>query len=734
MADGTLNFDTKIDPSGFESGANSIGNIVKGIGIEKAISGAVNKTMELGKASIEVGMGFEASMSQVAATMGITADQIANGSEDFEKLSAAAKEMGASTQFSASNASDALNYLALAGYSADDAIATLPTVLNLAAAGGMELGRASDMVTDAMSALGLKTNQSKMFVDKLAKTSQKSNTSVSQLGEAILTVGGTAKILKGGTTELNTVLGVLADNGKKGAEGGTVLRNMIMSLTNPTDNASKALTSLGISVFDAQGNMRELPQIIQELGGALDGMSDQQKQDIIGNIFNKADIGAVNSLLGTSRDRWDELSGEIMSSKDAAENMAETMNSNLKGSLTMLGSALEGLGIEIYETFSGSLKGAVDVATDCVSQIVAGMQENGVAGAIQAAGDIASGFLNGIMEKAPTLIQSGIAMVNNLIDGFNQNLPVIYAAAQNAIASFLEKVISALPKVVQTGTQMVAKLATGIIKNLPALITAAGNTMTRLVDRFMKVLPQLLQSGVQMVGKIASGLIQNMPAIIGAIAQVIAKLIATIGQNLPQFLSKGIEMLGQIATGIIQGIPKAVASIPTVISRIVSAFTGYSWSSIGSNIVSGIAGGITSAVGSVVEAAKGVAKSAIDAAKNLLGIHSPSKVFDWMGRMSDKGLALGFKNGMPATIRSMQNDLRKAVRSLDTDIAFTTSYDRMSGNVGSYNGIDHGNNMSRLIALQEEANRNASKMARRPIYLETSRIDRELPKGAVPVV
>lgn len=169
-------------------------------------------------AAVKVGMDFESGMSQVAATMGITTTEIASGSKEFEALSQAAKNAGATTQFSATQASEALNYLALAGYDAEKSITALPTVLNLAAAGGIDLGYASDMVTDSMSALGLETNQLEGFVDQLAKTSQNSNTNIAQLGEGILTVGGTAKDLAGGTVELNTALSILADNGVKGAE------------------------------------------------------------------------------------------------------------------------------------------------------------------------------------------------------------------------------------------------------------------------------------------------------------------------------------------------------------------------------------------------------------------------------------------------------------------------------------------------------------------------------------
>lgn len=220
MADGSIVIDTRVDTSGAQGNINELNSIAqKGLsGINKSFLAMTATIAGIGAASFAVGMDFESSMSQVAATMGITVDEIANGSESFELLSNAAKEAGRTTQFSASSSAEALNYLALAGYDAEKAVATLPTVLNLAAAGGMELGQASDMVTDAMSSLGETAGTAESFVDKIAKTSQKSNTSVAQLGEAILTVGGTAKVMSGGVTEMNAVLGILADNGIKGAK------------------------------------------------------------------------------------------------------------------------------------------------------------------------------------------------------------------------------------------------------------------------------------------------------------------------------------------------------------------------------------------------------------------------------------------------------------------------------------------------------------------------------------
>ena len=305
----------------------------------------------LAVASGKTAMDFQSSMNQVAATMGMTSEEIANGSEDFKKLENAAKDMGKTTQFSASQAAEALNYMALAGYDVDKSVSTLPSVLNLAAAGGMDLATASDMVTDSMSALGEMAGTTESFVDKMAKTSQKSNTSVAQLGEAILTVGGTAKVLAGGTTEMNTALGILADNGVKGAEGGTALRNVILSLSAPTDKAAKKMQELGLEVFDAQGNMRPLNDIFKDLDSTLSTMTQGEQTQVLNSIFNKVDLKSVNALLANSGERFNELSGYINDADGAASKMAETMNSGAQGAITKIKSALEGVGITIGERF-----------------------------------------------------------------------------------------------------------------------------------------------------------------------------------------------------------------------------------------------------------------------------------------------------------------------------------------------------------------------------------------------
>ena len=323
-------------------------------------------------AAVKTTMDFDSAMSQVAATMGKTTKDMESEQVSVDGFTGSlrdlAVEMGSKTAFSATEAAEALNYMALAGYDAQTSAEMLPKVLNLAAAGNMDLATASDMVTDSQSALGLSLDETETLIDQMARTSSKSNTSVEQLGSAILTVGGTAKVMKGGTEELNAVLGVLADNGVKGAEGGTALRNILLSLGSPTDKAAKQLQALGVSVYDSEGKMKDLRDLMPELNSALSQLTDEERTQAIASIFNKRDLKSVNALLSTSTDRWDELSGAISDSGGAAEQMADTQLDNLGGSLTILKSALEGLAINVGDVLTPYIKKLAEWITSLVDK------------------------------------------------------------------------------------------------------------------------------------------------------------------------------------------------------------------------------------------------------------------------------------------------------------------------------------------------------------------------------
>ena len=521
----------------------SLGDIIKANLISSAIINGVkalaNGLKTLATAAVGVGSDFESGMTMVAATMGITTEEIAAGSEEFDKLQKAAKEAGATTQFSATQAAEALNYMALAGYDADKSIETLPTVLNLAAAGGMDLATASDMVTDSMSALGDAAGTTESFVDKMAKTSQKSNTNVQQLGEAILTVGGTAKNLAGGVVEMNTVLGIFADNGVKGAEGGTALRNVILSLTAPTDKAKKQMEALGLQVFDANGNMRPLNETFNDLNGILGTMTQGEQTEVLNSIFNKVDLKSVNALLANSGERFDELSGYISDCDGAAADMAATMNDNLQGKVTILKSGLEGLGIAAYEKFKTPLTNAVENITEVIGQLQTDLTDGSLSGALE---KIATGFGN-MVEKASEIVA---AILPTLLEGLGwiaDNGETIVSVLAGIGAGFAVFKVATLINTVITAMQgFKAAVAAAQVVQALMNVTMAANPII-LVVTLIAVLVAAIVGFIATNEDARAALVNVWEAIKTAIGTVVEKIVTFFTETIPNAFNKVINFV-----------------------------------------------------------------------------------------------------------------------------------------------------------------------------------------------
>ncbi|RHQ84683.1 phage tail tape measure protein [Clostridium sp. AF22-10] len=549
----------------------SLGDIIKANLISSAIINGVkalaNGLKTLATAAVGVGSDFESGMSQVAATMGITTEEIAAGSEEFDKLQKAAKEAGATTQFSATQAAEALNYMALAGYDADKSIETLPTVLNLAAAGGMDLATASDMVTDSMSALGDAAGTTEGFVDKMAKTSQKSNTSVQQLGEAILTVGGTAKNLAGGVVEMNTVLGIFADNGVKGAEGGTALRNVILSLTAPTDKAKKQMEALGLQVFDANGNMRPLNETFNDLNGILGTMTQGEQTEVLNSIFNKVDLKSVNALLANSGERFDELSGYISDCDGAAADMAATMNDNLQGKVTILKSGLEGLGIAAYEKFKTPLTNAVENVTEVIGQLQTDLTDGSLSGALE---KIATGFGN-MVEKASEIVA---AVLPTLLEGLGwiaDNGETIVSVLAGIGAGFVAfKVASVINAVVAALTSFKAAATAGAAVQWLVNAAMAANPIMLVVTLVATLVAAIV--GFIATNEDARAAIANVwGKIKNAIEVVVTAIVKFFTQTLPDSFAKVIEFLANIVAKIEAAFNGVVTFLQQLPSKIWNA-------------------------------------------------------------------------------------------------------------------------------------------------------------------
>lgn len=307
----------------------------------------------LGTISVKTAATFESAMSQVQATMGLTADSTAdlNGQtvNTMDSLSSLAKQMGAETKFSATEAAEAINNMAMAGYDVNEIYDALPEVLNLASAGALDLDYATQLAANGLNVMGYGTDRLSELSNKLAVTASSAYGSVSDFGEGLLVAGGAAKSANLDFTDIFTALGILGDAGISASEGGTKLRNVILSLYAPTDTGAQKLEALGVQTQDADGNVRDFQDVLKDLSGALDGLSESDRLNAINTIFNKADIAGVNALLSNCTDRWDELSSTIDNAGDAAGQMSDTQLDNLNGQLTILMSGLEGLAIAFGE-------------------------------------------------------------------------------------------------------------------------------------------------------------------------------------------------------------------------------------------------------------------------------------------------------------------------------------------------------------------------------------------------
>ena len=325
--------------------------------------------------------------------------------------------------------------------------------------------------------------------------------------------------------------------------------------------------------------------------------------------------------------------------------------------------------------------------------------------------EVITNFCNGIVTALPNLIAQGATMLNNLMLAITANLPAI----------------------IQGGIAIVSTLITGIAQQLPTLIPTALTMILTLVSSLLSNVGQLVDAGINLLVGLAQGVVNALPQLINKAPTIIGQLATAIISNLPKILLAGIKIITILGTGLIRAVPQLFSKIPSIISQVKNAFTSVDWGSVGMNIIKGIVNGLKGAAGAIVEAAKGAAESALNAAKNFLGIHSPSRVFrDQVGKMMALGMGIGFERNIP--VKSMSTGVQRAVaglqKSVDVALSARTS-DKTVGGVKSMPGFDNNDiDYDRLEKIQMKA---ADKLAKRPIFLDTKRIDTPLPEGAVPV-
>ena len=306
----------------------------------------------VGAAMVKTTADFEAGMSQVQAISGATG-------EDLKALSDKAKEMGAVTKFSASESAEALKYMAMAGWDTQKMLDGLPGVMNLAAASGEDLGTVSDIVTDALTALGMKAEEAGHFADVLAQASSKSNTNVSLMGETFKYVAPLAGSLGYSCEDVATAIGLMANAGIKGSQAGTALRSVLTRMAKPTKESANAMQALGLEITNADGSMKPLNDVMVQLRQGFSGLTEEQKASYAAMLGGQEAMSGLLAIVNASDEDFNKLVEQINNADGAAEQMANTMQDNLSGQLTILKSTIEGISISFGEIMLPVVKAVV---------------------------------------------------------------------------------------------------------------------------------------------------------------------------------------------------------------------------------------------------------------------------------------------------------------------------------------------------------------------------------------
>lgn len=397
--DGTLKFDTSIDSSGFSSGLSKLGSAAT-----KGLAAAGTALAGVSGYALKVGSDFEAAMSRVAGISGATG-------KDLERLEETAKELGSTTKFSATEAAEAMENLASAGFTTNEIIDATPGLMDLAAAAGEDLASSADIAASTLRGFGLEASEAGHVADVLADNANRTNAAVADTGEAMKYVAPVAKAMGISMEETAAAVGLLANAGIKGGQAGTTLRGALTRLVKPTEDMEGVMEELGITFFDNEGKMKSLTEIIAILQDSTKGLTDEQKNNALATLFGQEALSGMLALINEGPDALDELTTAYETCDGAAAKTAKTMNDNLKGSIDELESAMEGAGITAYKKFEKPIRKAIQGATEEISDLDKAMSS----GKLSDSMDTVAEGLGAVAETALGLATDAIPV---LINGF----------------------------------------------------------------------------------------------------------------------------------------------------------------------------------------------------------------------------------------------------------------------------------------------------------------------------
>lgn len=463
------------------------------------------------------------------------------------------------------------------------------------------------------------------------------------------------------------------------------------------EKMSRIATAYGQMSSAGKVSLEDVKQMIEAGFNPLQEISESTGESMA-SLYDRISKGTISvEEITASMQRATSEGGKYFQSMEKQSQTFSGLISTLKDNAQQL------LGEVVKPISDGLTESLLPAAISAIEQLTQGFEENGVAGMIQAAGNIVNGLFTGMTENAPMLISTGMELLNQ----------------------FLLGIATGVPALITKGFEIVTQLALGILQNLPQLITQGAAVITNFVNGLLSSLPSVLQSGVQMILRLVDGIINNLPSIVSAAAQAIARFIASIASNLPQIIATGNKIIAELAVGLIKAIPNLVSKIPQIISAIKDAFLSVDWLSVGVNIIKGIASGVASAAGQLVDAAVSAATDALNWVKSKLGIHSPSRVFrDQVGKNMALGIGVGFEDNIP--YKDMEKQANKMVSRIQgAALGVTTSVSpTVSGYVASRSAVRTTDNSDLIYAVDR-----LSRLANRPLEIinkidsvETSRV------------
>ena len=592
----------KTTNGGLKAFTIALGNLAADA-IKKVISGLG----DLAKSVIDTGMSFDTSMSKVKAISGATADEMA-------VLEEKAEQVGATTKFTATEAADALGYMAMAGWKTEDMLGGIDGVMNLAAASGAELATTSDIVTDSLTAFGKSAADAGRLADIMAAAAASSNTNVELMGETFKYAAPLAGAMGYSMEDMAVATGLMANSGIKATQAGTSLRAMLTRLSTGSGEAGAAMEKLGIQLDDGHGNMKSLMQIMEELRGSFGNLKmpvaefqtemnkldaalesgemdedefNEAQDELIQKAYGaegamKAQYAAMlagkNGLSGflaivnSSDEDFDKLTESIYNSKGAAEEMAKAMNDNLEGSLTLLSSAFDGFKKTLYDKISEPLNGLVKQITAYIMPALTDIA-NGVPGAESKLADGISNLFSNAIKAAGKLLPKAVsalgAVLSGLGDAIVRQAPEFVDSSVKLLEQITDGILDALPDMVSGLGRMLRSLIDGAAEFLPHLAESIVNAVPGLMDALLDTLPVILKALTRLAEKIAA----KLPEIIENLVQYLPKLVQDIAEFLAEQTPVLIQSVMSVVTGLVKALPDILRAIVDVLPQIMTAIT-----------------------------------------------------------------------------------------------------------------------------------------------------------------